>query len=133
MEAIKKQIRLNMMNDEFTQHNGIRLISVEKDKVVVGLMIKPESCNHYGTVHGGAIYSLADDAAGTAADLDGRCYVTQTSAMHFLRNQGTGEVLATGTVRHRGRKTCLIAVDITGENDKLIATGEFTFFCLDSK
>ena len=70
-------------------------------------------------------------AAGTAAHSDGRYYVTQTSALHFLRNQARGTVRAAAYVRHRGKSTVLTAVDITGENGKLLATGEFTFFCVD--
>ena len=87
--------------------------------------------NPYGMVHGGAIYTLADNAAGTAAHSDGRYYVTQTSALHFLRNQARGTVRAAAYVRHRGKSTVLTAVDITGEGGKLLATGEFTFFCVD--
>ena len=34
-------------------------------------------------------------------------------------------------VRHRGRTTCLVNVDILGEGGKLLATGEFTYFCID--
>ena len=62
---------------------------------------------------------------------DGRYYVTQTSALHFLRNQATGTVRASAWVRHRGKSTVLTAVDITGEGGRLLATGEFTFFCVD--
>lgn len=61
----------------------------------------------------------------------GRYYVTQTSALHFLRNQATGTVRASAWVRHRGKSTVLTAVDITGEGGRLLATGEFTFFCVD--
>ena len=57
--------------------------------------------------------------------------MTQTSALHFLRNQASGTVRATAWVRHRGKSTVLTAVDITGEGGKLLATGEFTFFCVD--
>ena len=95
------------------------------------LTIRPESKNPYGMVHGGAIYTLADNATGVAAHTDGRYYVTQTSALHFLRNQSEGTVRATAWVRHRGRSTVLTAVDITGQDGRLIATGEFTFFCVD--
>ena len=74
---------------------------------------------------------MADNATGTAAHTDGRYYVTQTSSLHFLRNQASGVVRATAWVRHRGKSTVLTAVDITGEGGKLLATGEFTFFCVD--
>ena len=38
---------------------------------------------------------------------------------------------ADAKVRHRGRTTCLVSVDILGEGGKLLATGEFTYFCID--
>lgn len=115
----------------FMAHNHIELEHVEADRAVFKLDIRPESKNPYGMVHGGAIYTMADNAAGYAAHSDGRFYVTSTSSLHFLRNQSEGTVRAVGTVRHRGKSTCLIAVDITGEGGKLLATGEFTFFCVD--
>ena len=62
---------------------------------------------------------------------DGRTYVTQTSALHLLRNQTSGTIRANAYLRHRGRSTCLVSVDIVGEGGKLLATGEFTFFCVD--
>ena len=73
----------------------------------------------------------ADIATGAAALSDGRHYVTQPSALHFLRNPATGPVRASAWVRHRGKSTVLTAVDITGEGGRLLATGEFTFFCVD--
>ena len=115
----------------FIIYNHISFESVEKDRAVFRLDIRPESRNPYGLVHGGAIYTMADNATGTAAHTDGRSYVTQTSSLHFLRNQARGTVRATAWVRHRGRSTVLTAVDITGEDGKLLATGEFTFFCVD--
>ena len=104
-----------------------------RDHAVFRLTIRPESKNPYGMVHGGAIYTMADNATGAAAHTDGRSYVTQTSSLHFLRNQPEGDILADARVRHRGRSTCLVTVDILGEDKTLLATGEFTFFCVDAK
>ena len=130
-QTLEERTRARIRKNGFMIHNHIELESVEKDRAVFRLDIRPESCNPYGMVHGGAIYTLADNAAGTAAHSDGRYYVTQTSALHFLRNQSRGTVRATAYVRHRGKSTVLTAVDITGEGGKLLATGEFTFFCVD--
>ena len=131
MTDIEKAIQEREKKNGFMLHNFIEMESVERDRAVFKLTIRPESKNPYGMIHGGAIYTLADNATGTAAHTDGRYYVTQTSALHFLRNQSEGTVRATATVRHRGRSTVLTAVDITGDDGKLIATGEFTFFCVD--
>ena len=129
LERLKKQEREN----GFTVYNHIEMVLAERDHAVFRLNIRPESKNSYGMVHGGAIYAMADNATGFAAHTDGRNYVTQTSTLHFLRNQPDGEIQADARVRHRGRSTCLVAVDILGEDETLLATGEFTFFCVDIK
>lgn len=115
----------------FAVYNHIELEFVEPDHAIYRLEIRPESKNPYGVVHGSAIYTMADNATGYAAHTDGRYYVTQTSSMHFLRNQTHGIVRADARVRHRGKTTCLVDVDILGEDNRLLATGDFTFFCVD--
>ncbi len=129
-QARRQADELNQ-NNLFSSYNHIELESVEPDHAIFRLAIRPESKNPYGVVHGSAIYTMADNATGYAAHTDGRFYVTQTSSMHFLRNQTHGIVRADARVRHRGRATCLVDVDILGEGGKLLATGEFTFFCVD--
>ena len=131
MNEWEKQTEELMQRNAFMYHNYIEMEAAEKDRAVFKLNIRPESKNPYGIVHGGAIYTMADNAAGAAAHSDGRYYVTQTSSLHFLRNQMEGTVWAKAQVRHRGKSTCLVDVDITGEGGILLATGEFTYFCVD--
>ena len=116
IEMFKDKERKNL----FATYNHIEMVMVEEDHAVFRLNIQPESKNSYGMVHGGAIYAMADNATGFAAHTDGRNYVTQTSALHFLRNQSEGEIQADARVRHRGHSTCLVAVDILGEDEKLL-------------
>jgi len=130
MDALETQARGPLARNAFMLYNHMELESLGPDRAVFRLDIRPESRNPFGMVHGGALYTLADNAAGTAAHTDGRAYVTQTSSLHFLRNQSEGTVRAEGRVRHRGKSTCLTEVDITGEDGVLLATGEFTFFCV---
>lgn len=90
-------------NNAFMHHTGIEMVDVDIDLAKYKLTIRPETKNPYGLLHGGAIYTLADNATGAAACSDGRYYVTQTSSLHFLRNVAEGTVYATATVRHRAR------------------------------
>lgn len=131
MNELEAQARSRLGRNAFMLYNHMELESLEQDRAIFRLDIRPESRNPFGMVHGGALYTLADNAAGTAAHTDGRAYVTQTSSLHFLRNQEAGTVRAEGRVRHRGRSTCLTEVDITGEGGVLLATGAFTFFCVN--
>lgn len=131
MEDLKRLAQEMKSQNLFTNYNHIELASMEPDRVVYKLTVRPESKNPYGMIHGGALYSMADNATGVAVHTDGRNYVTQNGTLHFLRNQSHGTVYATATVRHRGRATCLADVDITNETGDLLATGEFTYFCVD--
>ena len=131
MNELEETMRERLKKNQFMSYNHIELEHVEPDYAVFRLDIRPESRNIFGMVHGGALYTMADNAAGSAAPTDGRNYVTQNGSLHFLRNQTEGTVRATGRVRHRGRSTVLVSVDITGQDQRLLATGEFSFFCVE--
>ena len=122
---------LKLGANAFSTHNFIELESVEPDRATYRMKIRPESRNPFGMVHGGALYTLADDAAGVAAHSDGRHYVTQNGSLHFLDNRAHGVIRATGQVRHRGRSTVLVAFEMTDEKGCMLAAGVFSFFCVD--
>ena len=130
MEKLRLEA-LRLGANAFTDHNFIKLESAEPDRVVYRLDIRPESRNPWGMVHGGALYTLADDAAGSAAHSDGRHYVTQHGDLHFLDNRARGTIRAAGRVRRRGQSTVLVDVEITDEGGALLATGTFTYFRVD--
>ena len=126
----EKYIEGNRYNP-FVKHNAIEIEDVCPDCARLYFTVRQESMNPRGLVHGGAIFTLADNAAGCAASTDGRVYVTQASDIHFLRTEDSGVVKAEAKVKHRGRSTVLVDVSVTGKNEKLLATASFTFFCVD--
>ena len=115
----------------FMDYNHIRITETARDRAVCELELVPESLNPYGYAHGGAILTIIDDAAGSAAHTDGRAYVTQNSAVNFLGNQTAGTLRGAAVVRHRGRSTCLVEVTVTGEGGRTVASGFVTYFCVD--
>ena len=131
MNNLYDRIRERLEGNSYMNHNFMELEFLEPDHAVFKLEIRQESRNTFGMVHGGALYSLADNATGSAAHTDGRHYVTQNGSLNFLSNQPAGTIRADARVRHRGGTTCLIDVDITGEGGKLLATGSFTYFCIN--
>ena len=131
MNDLEQMTMERLKRNGFMNYNHIEMERVEPDRAVFRLEIRPESKNVYGMVHGGAIYTLADNATGSAAHTDGRHYVTQNGSLHFLKNQGEGNIRAEARVRHRGRSTVLVDVDVVGTDGLLLASGEFSFFCID--
>ena len=116
-----------LRRNTFSHYNFFELEQASLDYAVYKLEIRPESRNSYGMVHGGALYSMADNAAGTAAHSDGRHYVTQTGSLNFLDNRPSGIIRAAARVVRRGDSTVFVNVEITGEDGGLLATGSFVF------
>lgn len=131
MSEMQERMERRLEQNTFMNYTHQVLERVEKDHAVFRMDIFPESHNSFGMVHGGVIYTLADNATGCAAHSDGRHYVTQSSSFNFLRNQPEGTIYAEAKVRHRGGTTCLIDVEVTGDGGKLLASGTFTYFCVD--
>ena len=113
----------------FASYNGIRTCQTGDGTAEASLEIGPHSLNHYGVLHGGAFYTLADCAAGAACRTDGRKYVTLHGSMDFIRSAKVGHVTARAAVKHRGRTTCLVSVEISGPDGTVYASGHYTFFC----
>ena len=126
----EKYVENNRLNP-FVLRNSIEVEDVLPDRAILRLNIGHESLNLHGFVHGGALFTLADNAAGSAASTDGRVYVTQASDIHFLHTVASGSVLAEAQVKHRGRSTVLVEVSLRGEDDRLLATASFSYFCVN--
>lgn len=116
----------------FMNINHIRLAEAELNCAVTVLDAGADSLNPYGFVHGGALYTMADCACGAAARTDGRKYVTLSSSFNFLHSGSKGDsIRAEAKVRRRGRTTCYVDVDLTNDRGELLASGNFTFFCIE--
>lgn len=132
MTEAYQRAKMIQEKNAFALYNHMELESADDSCVVMRLEIHETSKNPLGIVHGGAMYTMADCAAGIVVNTDGRRHVTQGSSMHYLKNRTEGVIRASGRVVHRGKATSLVHVEITDETGALLASGEFTFFCLDA-
>lgn len=114
----------------FMNYNHLELVFITPDYCECRLVVRPESTNHYGFVHGGALFSLADVTAGSLAHADGHRHVTQNASFYNISNQKDGIITCRASIIHRGRNTCVTSAKITGNSGKLLATGTFTYFCV---
>ena len=114
----------------YANHTGVVVRDIQPDFAECTLEVTPETMNPFGSVHGGAFFTLADVAAGMAARTDGRGYVTQQASVQFLRAAKQGTITARARVLHRGGTVCLIEVRITAEADKLLFLSTFNFYCV---
>ena len=115
-------------NNAYMVHSGITVCSVSPDRVVAQAVLGPNSLNAGGGVHGGVYFTLADAASGALCRADGRKYVTECADIRFIKGVRSGTIAATAVPLHRGRRGCVIKVDIVNEEGVLLAafTGNFT-------
>lgn len=106
----------------------VKIREVSLGYVKASMKIEDDSKNPYGIVHGGMIFALADNCAGyTAATLGART-VTLNSTINFIGNAKNGTLYAEPVVIHNGGSTKIIEVNITDDDDRLIAKASFTMF-----
>ncbi len=118
-------------SSDFLSFQGIQLLEAENGSSLVTMDVNKSISNIYGTVHGGALFSLADTAAGSACYSRGRKCVTLNSTIHFIRPGISGILTARGKEIHRGNKTGLYEVTITNEKEEPVCSASFTFFLID--
>ena len=126
LEASRDLIRANA----FANHSGVVVTDIQPDYAEAVLDVTPETMNPFGSVHGGAFFTLADVCAGMAARTDGRGYVTQQASVQFLRAAREGRITGRAKVLHRGGTVCLIQVDITDDAGRLLFVSTFNFYCV---
>jgi uncharacterized protein (TIGR00369 family) len=104
---------------------GVEIVEAEPSKVVGRLLVRPDICTTFDTLHGGAIMAFADTLGATGAFLNlppGAGTTTMESKTNFVGAAKVGTtVTAVSTPVHIGRSTSIWQTRITREDGKLVA------------
>lgn len=116
--------------NHFTQYVGIIIDEVSYGKAKLRLPIDAEiHANLTGHVHGGALYTLANTAAGVAAMSTGRFIVTQSMSLTFSRNIVPGDTATCYCeAKHVGRRVVNLTADIYDGQGRLMVNAVATMF-----
>lgn len=115
----------------YNRLHGLRVLTVREGYAEVCLPAGESILNLLGSVHGGAIYTLCDVAAGTAAASHGRVGVTLSANVNYLRPGLAGEALTASTREIKaGRQTAVYEVEVR-QQERILATAVFTMYYVD--
>ena len=95
--------------------------TIAESKTVLSEVMMPAYANHYGSVHGGTILKLVDEAAFVTATKHARKNVVVASMDHidFRHPVRIGDLLTlTASIYHVGRTSMDVEVDIISEKIK---------------
>lgn len=129
MEQLRE--RLNG-SSQFLQSNDMRVIEVREGYAKVEMNIDEQILNVHKFVHGGALFSLADTAAGAASFATGRDSVTLSASINYIKPGIGGRLIGIAQEISRGRTTGVYEVFIFNDREVLLSRATFTMFFLDS-
>ncbi|MFY9638158.1 MAG: PaaI family thioesterase [Methanobacterium sp.] len=117
IETIKKFFK----GDRLAEYLGIELVEVSMGKAVARMEVKDEHLNGINTVHGGAIFTLADFAFAVAANSHGRVTVAINVSISFMKAATSGTLTAIANEISLNPKIATYTVNICNEDGELIA------------
>lgn len=131
--TFEEQLEFGNTHNAFMIHSNIKAVSLDENTAQVTWEKTPSGLNAMGGVHGGLLFLMGDCSAGLLARSTGSKFVTLDSNFRYLRDGREAEKLvANASLIKRGRTVTIVrsVVSVAG-TDKVLAEGEFTFFCID--
>ena len=118
LAANRARLEAVFRTDAYLADLGAELVDWDGGRATFRLVPEARHCNFVGSIHGGALFSLADAALGVACNSWGRLCVALTIEAQYLSPPTAGQGLVASAVeRSRTRRTAAYAIDVVSETD----------------
>ncbi|MGN0159115.1 MAG: PaaI family thioesterase [Brotaphodocola sp.] len=118
-------------NNEFASFLGIVTTEMTPGYAKGEMHLTEHHINAVGSVHGGAIFALADTIGGAAAASHGTRITTVSGDFHYLSAAiGSKKLIGVAREIKYGKRIRVYDVEIQDEQDRLIAKGMFSYYNL---
>ena len=127
--SAREDFREMVEKDPFGRFLGIRVDKVEPGYARAHLRVKKEFQNFSGYVHGGLIFSLADQAFAAASNSLERLALALQMSINYLSPPVIGdELTAEAHQIHSGKKISVYRIKVKNSSGKLIADCQGTVY-----
>jgi len=109
-------------HDMFAKHCNMSIEEIGEGYARVTMDADDRHLNSHETVHGGAIFSLADMAFAAASNSHGTLSVGVSCSIHYIKAAKKGRLVAEAIEDSKGTKLATYIVHITNEHNEKIAT-----------
>ncbi len=111
--------------EPFRSKLGLEILDIQPGAAKVALEFTPDLKNIFGKLHGGAVFSLLDEAFQLACNAHGQVAVALQVSIHYLAPADDGaRLIAEVTESNATRKTALYEARVYQEDGKRLATGQ---------
>lgn len=107
--------------DRFAKFCGIDLLEMGQGRSKVRMKVLEHHLNGVGTVHGGAIFTLADFAFATACNSHGKLAVAVNVSISFMKAVSTGFLIAQAWEVSKNPKLGTYTVEVKDEAGDVVA------------
>jgi acyl-CoA thioesterase len=122
-EKIFEAIRKKVENEPFALKMGIELEEIRAGYSRVRMKFSPDMDNIFGMAHGGAVFSLIDEAFETASNSHGTVAVALNVNTTYHASPTPGDILiAEAAEVHKTNRTGNYYITVKGSDGKLIAS-----------
>ena len=108
-------------NDQFARHSGCVLLEAHNGFARGKMEIQPFHFNGMATVHGGAIFTLADYVFAAAGNSHGTAAVAVNVSITYMKAARTGTLYAEARELSRNPKLASYTINVTDDDGDLIA------------
>jgi acyl-CoA thioesterase len=108
-------------NDKFSKRVNIELLEVSPGQARAKMTLHPHHWNGYGTVQGGAIFTLADFTFAAASNSHGNVAVAINANITFMKAARTGTLWAEARELSRNFKLGSYTVEVKDDAGDLVA------------
>lgn len=114
--------------DRFAQHLGIEMLEWSPGKAKARMTLQSQHLNSAGTVHGGAIFSLADAVFSVASNSHGTLAMAINVSISYFKAARTGTLIAEGREVSINPKLATYIIDVKDEAGNAIALFQGTVY-----
>lgn len=124
MDTVKKFVEA----DRFAKHLGVEMLEFSPGRATARMPIRDHHLNSAGTVHGGAIFSLADAVFSVASNSHGTLAMAINVSISFFKAARSGTLHAEGREISINPKLATYLIDIKDEAGNAIALFQGTVY-----
>ncbi len=116
----------------FVKEVGYKTLEMREGYARGELELTEKHGNPIGSIHGGVLFTIADNTGGAAATSRGRYVTTLSGEIHYLRPAiGCKKLIGESREIKTGKRICVYEVMITDETGRELAIATMTYQYLD--